>query len=95
MGDLAERLVAAKEHVAYLERAIGFATCTEIGAHDWQSLGGCNAGCSKDCDCSVPVNECSRCHDCDYGDNDDAREVRRLCALQNGNPTTPSPQKDE
>lgn len=47
--------------------------------HDWQSVGGCNAGCKPLCVCSIPVNECSRCGDCDYGDNDEARCVRALC----------------
>lgn len=49
--------------------------------HDWQSIGGCNAGCHDNCVCSVPVNECSRCRDCDYGDNEDAIRVRDNCAL--------------
>lgn len=49
------------------------------GNHEWQSIGGCNAGCSDDCYCSVPVNECSRCGDCDYGDNEDAEQVRENC----------------
>lgn len=49
--------------------------------HDMQSIGGCNAGCGDDCSCSVPVNVCSRCGVCDYGDNDDAREIRAQCAV--------------
>lgn len=48
--------------------------------HDWQSVGGCNAGCHAECGCSVPVYTCSRCGDCDYGDNDEARVVRKRCA---------------
>lgn len=50
--------------------------------HDWQSIGGRNASCKRGdwCCCSVPVNKCSRCGDCDYGENDDAREIRRQCA---------------
>jgi hypothetical protein len=47
--------------------------------HDWQSIGGCNAGCGDWCGCSVPVNVCSRCKDCDYGDNEDARRIRSKC----------------
>lgn len=47
--------------------------------HDWQTIGGCNAGCSEWCGCSVPVHECSRCGDCDYGDNHHADEVRSAC----------------
>ena len=51
--------------------------------HDWQSTGGCNAGCNQgdDCGCSVPVHICSRCKACDYGDNEEAETVRRDCAL--------------
>jgi hypothetical protein len=48
--------------------------------HDWKSIGGCNAGCSETCCCSVPVNVCSRCRDCDYGENTDAETVRQECA---------------
>lgn len=47
--------------------------------HDWRILGGCNAGCHADCACSVPVNECGRCGDCDYGDNTEAEQVRVNC----------------
>lgn len=47
--------------------------------HDWQSIGGCNAGCDEVCGCSVPVNTCTRCGDCDYGENADAEQIRRLC----------------
>lgn len=54
--------------------------CTE--GHDWQSVGGCNAGCSEWCGCSVPVNRCSRCGDWDYGENDDARRVRENCTAE-------------
>lgn len=50
--------------------------------HDWVFLGGCNAGCDKDCACSVPVHECSRCGDCDYGQNDEAKDVRSNCAAE-------------
>ena len=49
--------------------------------HDMQSIGGCNAGCCESCGCSVPVNTCTRCGDCDYGDNEDADRVRVECAL--------------
>lgn len=47
--------------------------------HAWRSVGGCNAGCSKDCACSVPVHECAACGDCDYGKNAEADEVRANC----------------
>lgn len=47
--------------------------------HDYVSMGGCNAGCHHDCACSVPVHQCSRCGDCDYGDNREATDIRREC----------------
>ncbi len=55
--------------------------------HDWVSKGGCNAGCHEFCSCSVPVNECSRCGDCDYGKNDEATLVRSKCADLWGDPS--------
>lgn len=54
--------------------------------HDWQSIGGCNAGCHDDCSCSVPVNTCSRCPACDYGQNLEAEQVRADCASRYGSP---------
>lgn len=54
--------------------------------HDWRSRGGANAGCSKDCFCSVPVHECGACGDCDYGDNEEARAVVAECWRRNGKP---------
>lgn len=62
-----------------------FLNCQD-GKHDWRSRGGANAGCSKDCCCSVPVHECGGCGDCDYGDNDDAREVIAECWARKGKP---------
>jgi hypothetical protein len=61
--------------------------------HDWQSIGGRNACCDEGdfCSCSVPVNACTRCGDCDYGDNDDADDVRRLCAEKRGDDPARSP----
>lgn len=56
------------------------------GGHDWQSIGGCNAGCHEMCSCSVPVHKCSRCGDCDYGDNEEAAKTRADCALMWGDP---------
>jgi hypothetical protein len=58
------------------------------GGHDWRTLGGCNAGCHADCSCSVPVNFCRRCGDCDYGDNADAEQVRVDCAALWGDPVS-------
>lgn len=47
--------------------------------HTWVSRGGCNAGCDDDCACSVPVHECAHCGDCDYGQNEEADEIRANC----------------
>jgi hypothetical protein len=79
MPVLADLLADAKAEVERLERLAAAATCVELG-HDMQSIGGCNAGCDETCGCSVPVNRCTRCGDCDYGDNEDATRIRRDCA---------------
>ena len=53
--------------------------CAILG-HEWRSIGGRNAGCGKsECMCRVPVNECAHCDDCDYGQNDEARETVARC----------------
>jgi hypothetical protein len=77
---LKDEIIEAEARLEALKRRAAFASCSEIG-HDWECLGGCSAGCDEECDCSVPVHECRRCKACDYGENDDAAEVRRLCAL--------------
>ena len=51
----------------------------EILGHKWVSKGGANAGCGVFCSCSVPVNECEVCGDCDYGENAQAEEIRDDC----------------
>ncbi|RWD47443.1 hypothetical protein [Mesorhizobium sp.] len=83
MADLSERLEAARAEVARIEREIAQGPCREYG-HQWQSHGGCNAGCSESCGCSVPVNVCAKCGDCDYGDNEEADQVRKHCEATNG-----------
>jgi len=52
--------------------------CAREG-HQWVSYGGRNASCSKDCHCSIPVHECARCGDCDYGDNAEAKAKIEAC----------------
>ena len=47
--------------------------------HDWRHMGGANAGCGFYCSCSVPVYECMRCGDCDYGHSQEADEIRAKC----------------
>lgn len=55
--------------------------CAVLG-HDWSFVGGTNACCALgplNCHCSIPVHECVSCGDCDYGDNDEANQVRADC----------------
>lgn len=57
------------------------------GGHDMKHIGGRNAGCHADyCCCSVPVFTCARCGACDYGDNDEARQVVTDCLAKYGPP---------
>lgn len=80
MSDLLTRLQAAKDLVAQLERECVAGPCREYG-HEWRFLGGKNAGCGFDgCQCSVPVYQCRKCGDCDYGDNEEASDVIVACA---------------
>lgn len=79
MSALAKELAEAEALVDQLRRRIASATCVQAG-HDWKMIGGTNAGCDRDCVCSVLVNVCAKCGDCDYGDNLDAEEVHRQCA---------------
>ena len=66
------------------ERDILYVGCEQ--GHDWHSIGGCNAGCHDLCCCSVPVNTCKRCSECDYGDNEEAALIRSECVLRYGDP---------
>lgn len=77
MGELTKALEAARAEVARLERAEAHAGCAEVG-HRWVHIGGRNCGCGQ---CSIPVYECSRCKDCDYGENAEARDKIAKCAL--------------
>jgi hypothetical protein len=79
MTNLSEQIEAAEAHLEWLKRQAKVTKCAEIGAHDWVHIGGRNAGCHRDCSCSVPVHECSRCGDCDYGINEEASDVIRCC----------------
>lgn len=82
MNLLAE-LEQAQVRVAQLLREIAQGPCRKYG-HTWRTLGGSNAGCCKDCCCSVPVYTCSKCKDCDYGENAEADNIIAACALKNG-----------
>lgn len=81
MGTLLEELEAARASVWMIEQQIAGASCADVG-HQWQSTGGANCGCENGA-CSVPVNVCVKCKDCDYGDGPDADDVRAKC-LQRG-----------
>ena len=80
--DLHQQLADAEALAERLRRQIAAGTCAETG-HEWQSSGGCNAGCELgegfSCGCSVPVNICTKCHDCDYGQNAEAAAIRQAC----------------
>lgn len=82
MPELADKIEAAKAELARLERIAETATCSELGC-DMQCIGGCNCGC-PDGSCSVPVHECTRCKDSDYGNNEEAADVRAMCKLERG-----------
>ncbi|PTQ64865.1 hypothetical protein C8J45_102221 [Sphingomonas sp. PP-CE-3G-477] len=81
MSGLNQELVDAENRVDQLRRQIAASACREVGC-DMQSYGGANAGCGDGCGCSVPVNVCTRCGDCDYGDNAHATETRQQCAAR-------------
>lgn len=51
--------------------------CVVLG-HRWVFRGGC-ACCCEDGSCSLPVNECEACGDCDYGDNAEATAIFVKC----------------
>lgn len=83
MKSLEEQLADAKAELDRIERAIRAAPCAEVG-HRWKHLGGKHAGCVEsdpdfDCDCSLPVYECEVCGNCDYGENEEAREIIANC----------------
>lgn len=83
MSELADRLEAARAEVARLEQEFRQGPCREVG-HTWKFLGGANAGCSDTCGCSVSVHVCEKCGDCDYGDNEEAVQIRKDCEERNG-----------
>lgn len=58
--------------------------CSVLG-HKWESTGAAWCGCEGG-RCFVPVHECEACGDCDYGDNEDADDVRAECDLRHGTP---------
>lgn len=81
MTDLAAELLEAEGRVAHLKREIANGPCRQFG-HTWKQIGGRNACCDAQdlCGCSVPVYECTKCGDSDYGDNDEAAARIAACA---------------
>lgn len=80
-SDILQELEDARAKVKALEQRIKNEHCSKVG-HTWESLGGCNAGCHEHCSCSVPVNHCPKCGDCDYGQNSEADEIRSKCEVK-------------
>lgn len=78
---LLQNLADAEASVERIKREIASGPCRQVG-HSFKHIGGCNAGCNDWCGCSVPVNECTKCGDSDYGQNDDADRVRSMCATE-------------
>jgi hypothetical protein len=79
---LREELQETEARAEHLRRLIQSEHCTTAG-HDWKSIGGANCGC-PDGYCSVPVYECKRCGDCDYGENREAEACRQNCDREKG-----------
>ncbi len=77
--DLLEKLARLEAQVAEVKAAIGNGPCAQYG-HEWESYGGCNAGCCDLCNCLVPVYVCKKCGDCDYGENAEAAAIKARCA---------------
>lgn len=77
--NLYEELAQTEAKVEALRKQIAQGPCKEFG-HTWVFYGGRNAGCSNACQCSIPVNICSKCAECDYGDNKEAIQIREDCA---------------
>jgi hypothetical protein len=75
MRDELSRLIAEASVLAG-----GKHPCAVLG-HKWVSTGGANCGCRDGC-CSVPVHQCDSCGDYDYGDNDEADEMREACEFR-------------
>lgn len=73
-----DRLAKAQAELEQAQLAVRAAHCREVGC-DMQSVGGKSAACCDTCQCSVPVNVCTKCGDCDYGDNAWAKKTVEEC----------------
>lgn len=72
MPDELDRLIAEAATLAG-----GQHPCRILG-HKWAFYGCRNCGC-EDGSCSFPVHRCESCGDWDYGDNDEAAEIKIAC----------------
>lgn len=81
MADLIKKLEETEAKAAFLRKQIRDGVCSQYG-HEWTDVGGCSAGCDQQCQCSVPVRQCSKCGDMDYGQNRDAKDIVAKCQFQ-------------
>jgi hypothetical protein len=76
------QIVAAEQLVHRLRMQLLQGLCRDVG-HNWQFHGG-KSGCDMDfCECSASVYVCSKCGDCDYGDNEESADMRAACIRRN------------
>lgn len=71
-------LEKAEAEVERIRKEIITGPCLEYG-HNWKHYGNRNVCCSDECDCSIPVNKCSKCGDYDYGDNEESKMIIIEC----------------
>lgn len=57
-------------------------SCYHCGGKGVDYLGHQNGCHEPNCECSVPIYWCHRCHQKDYGDNAEARAIVRPCKLR-------------
>ena len=78
MRNLEAELEEAEARLALLKQLQAAGNCAENG-HEMVFYGGAWAGCCAECSCSVPVYHCKHCGLCDYGDNEEAEDIRKEC----------------
>lgn len=70
---------------AKVDAALAQLACAQ-GDHRWKSIGAaaccCDLGDGIYGECSLPVNVCEECGDCDYGDSVDSDNIRANCACE-------------
>ena len=84
-----DKVLAEAARSISVKRDFLFLNCQD--GHRWKSIGGRNCGCEwTDEDgvhviggsCSIPVLQCEVCGDCDYGENDEAKQIKADCASE-------------